>query len=317
MAFHTATGGDNRVSYGDHADWDGNTAMSWAYHVNPDTLVDASRMIAKGTGNTDPWNIFMRTSGVISLLISNGTTFSFTDSTNVLVAGQDNTVVVSWDGSNVTFTINGAAETIALSETMQAGADVLSINNRTAGTLAMDGVMEHVMLWNVALTANEALSYHNGMIPRPSSLTFWNPCYIDTMPDLITGNAATKTGTVAIEDGFTENIPRFPPNPGFFGIAALTALLKVIDEDEEIPETLVDLLGLLEVINEDEEISTTAVDAGGLGLLKIINETLEVNDGDSKDVWDPDGLLTETMSDSTVWKTKFPPFVKRTKWTSA
>ena len=50
-------------------------------------------------------------------------------------------------------------------------------------------------------------------------------------------------------------------------------------------------------------------------LVKVIDEELEINDGDSNNLNDPAGRLQETMSDGTVWTTVYPPFIKRTVWT--
>ncbi len=52
-------------------------------------------------------------------------------------------------------------------------------------------------------------------------------------------------------------------------------------------------------------------------LVKVIDETLQIEDGQNFNVPDPFGKLQETMSDGTVWTEIFPPFVKRTVWTDA
>ncbi len=52
-------------------------------------------------------------------------------------------------------------------------------------------------------------------------------------------------------------------------------------------------------------------------IVKVVDETLEIRDGDNFDVEDPSGKLVETMSDGTVWTKVFPPFTRRTQWTDA
>ena len=49
-------------------------------------------------------------------------------------------------------------------------------------------------------------------------------------------------------------------------------------------------------------------------LSRTINETLNLQDGGAQDFNDPDGAMTETVSDGTVWTKKFPPFHTRTRW---
>jgi len=50
-------------------------------------------------------------------------------------------------------------------------------------------------------------------------------------------------------------------------------------------------------------------------LVKVIDETMPILDGDNNDLNDPSGRLQETASDGTVWTTIYPPFAKRTVWT--
>ena len=316
MAFHTATGSENHVHYGDNSAWEGNAAMSWAFHINPDTLTNNERILAKGTGNinTSPWQIQYYNTGVVRLRVADGAASTIVDSTTTLTAGQDNTVVIVWNGTTVRFIINGTDDgTSALVEAMTTDAGNLTLCGLTGVSASMDGVLEHVFIWDTDLSLTEALSYHNGVIPDPSNLVFWQPCWSSSMPDLIQGAAATVTGTVGVEDGFTEKVPRYPSQSGFFGYLGVTPLLKVIDEDENIGEGVSNLLGLLRVIDETENVGED--NANLLGILKFIDETLELQDGDNHDVWDPDGKLTETMSDGTVWTTIFPPFIRRTQWT--
>jgi hypothetical protein len=252
----------------------------------------------------------------LDFVFGTGAGFVNGSGTTAIGSNESHYVGMSWDGSNVQMMLDGAGDgNPAAAGTIQASGANLTIGNRPGDTKSWHGTIENVMIWNVALTLDELISVCSGIIPRPASLKFWQPCWIDTMPELITQTAATETGSVTNVD--SENIyfaaaPRRMQPAGFVP-SGISALLKVIDNTLQLSEAVEDYLGLLKVVDNDVELSEAKDNF--LGILEVVADTLQLRDGTTTNDFSPAGKLTETMSDGTVWTFVNPPFRKRTQWT--
>ena len=328
------------IRYGDINAMEGLSAASWALHHYPTDLTsNGRRLFAKGDGTTasDPWHIDRQASGVVRLRIGDGAASTVVTSTTAMSLNQDNSMVFSWDGSNVRIVVNGTDDgTFANTRVMNSNTTEVAIGSPFGLTAAAAGYTAHVMMWSVALTAEEMQSYHAGHIPRPDKLIFWQPCWAKTMPDLIQGASPTEVGTVSLVDAFALKVPTLQQPDLFPGTGAITALFKVLSETEQLTEGDVRLMGILQVLTETEQLAESPREVIRLLkfiaeteqlsevsqnlittlLAKIVSETLQLQDGDNNNLFDPAGKLTETMSDGTIWTTVFPPFTKRTKWTN-
>jgi hypothetical protein len=314
--------GDNTdaVSYGDIAALDALTTMSIACTIKPANLTTVGGIVCKYLASaTAGWDLRLLTTGKLAFRIGNGTSSSVVISQATISLTTPTTIVVTYSGGTtdkVIFYINGvayAALTIGVSIAGTTG--VLTIGNTPAAgsTNAFPGDIEDVLIWNVVLTANEALSYHGGAIPDGASVKFFQPCHLSTQRDWITGAAATVTNTVNSVDGLRV-VGRSRLQMGAARMATYleTKLVKIKNETEELVEGILKFLGLVQLVAETEELSEARNNQ--LGLAKVASETLQLEDGGAANVWDPAGKITETMSDGTVWTTIFPPFAKRTRW---
>lgn len=192
-----------------------------------------------------------------------------------------------------------------------------AVGNRPSVSSGAGAKIGRVAIWpDTALSAADAKVWHEGYkIPRADKLGFFAPCLYQSGSsygyDQINQVYGTKTGTVTMASS---------PIPRMYGASSskvrfsIIQLLKVLTATEGLSDSGSGVLGLIKLDSD----TVGLVDQGLniIGLLKLGSDTLGLLDGDNNDLYDPAGKLTETMSDGTVWTKLFPPFTRRTKWTT-
>lgn len=301
----------NAIRFGNLAALDNPSAYSLAMVLEVTTGGNQMLIFGKGdySSATTGWFLELITGPKIGIAHGNTTYVQATANSTNLPSGK-NLIVVTWDGSNVDYYVNRVADgTPAFAITANTNVSEVKLGGNQPNTATFGAAVNisNAMWWDVALTAEEAAGWPE-QIPRMDSLQFWAPGYTDPGAEFMGQATVTKAGTVTIiEDSI--NWPGFEDEEESFNYSSM---VKVVNEDEEVVDVLVNLLGLLEVIDETLQISEGTLNI--LGMLRVVSETLQVQDGDNHDLFDPFGKLTETMSDGTVWTQIFPPFIKRTQW---
>lgn len=128
MAFDFTQGAEDTIQYGDNAAWDGLSACSWAFHINPAAAAANRRIFCKANAANEPWQINHHADETIRVIIGSGAAQVTANSTTTLTASADNSVVLSWSGTATRFVINGTDDgEVAQSITMTASADILTL----------------------------------------------------------------------------------------------------------------------------------------------------------------------------------------------
>lgn len=304
----------NGVDYGNVTALNAPTAYTIALLLKVEIADPATSIFSKQktTSVANGWRLYINTTRTLQLQHANADAFSSTATpTGALSTGQWYRVVVAYDATDTQLYVDGT-NTSSASPTSAPGTTTNGVRIGSTGAGSDGAAIDtaHVMWWNVKLNAQEARSWP-WVIPRPTSLKFWAPCSAVTEKDLIGGNAGSLAGTVNIVEHGRHTIPQF--NQSQFA-DSIIALLKVISDSMEISEDSLDLAGLIKVLSESVEISedVNKVD----GDIQVVDDTINLRDGDSEvGIFDPAGVITETMSDGTVWTTIYPPFSPRTVWT--
>lgn len=301
--FGTSDGNSNAINFGVLTALDAPAAYTMSAWVELQTLVAGGTAVFifskrnDAADANDGWSWGIEAAEKPRVIHGDGTTTTAVVANTALTIGTTHHLVLTWDGSNCDFYLDGVADgTPAQTRTITTnpGSDVTicDLDDPVAnGSAARIG---HVMFWDAAATTQEAISIYAGGIPNPANLKFWAPGWNDPGTDIVGQVAGTKVNTVTIKElpGITVAQPGF--SPGRFPMSFISQLTKVIDETAEISEGTVFLeTGMVQV---------------------AVSDTLELQDGQSTNVNSPWGKLTETMSDGTVWTTIWPPFHKRTQW---
>jgi hypothetical protein len=309
------------VHFGNVAGADSLTVMTIAATIKTGTLGASIYGIAgmlEGAALTG-WEFRLDASNRLEFLVGTAAGAVTANDSNVLADDTIYSVMVSWDGSNAQFSIDGVLkDSPALVATMgaTAGSTFLGIGGRYgSGTRGFNTTVQDVVVWDVALEgADPAASYHVGAIPQPEDMVFWAQMHSSlTEQDRITGVAGTvvNSPTLGAPLQTLGRAIRKPMSRPF--MMGWGPLIKVIDEDENVAEAVERYLGILKVIDEDENLADGVLLYNGF--LMVVDDTVSITDGTTTSEWSPDGVLTETMSDGTVWTTKFPPFIRKTQWT--
>lgn len=296
IGFGSANGHNIELSFGDILSGiSAYTVMFWII-VN-DTPAVADHIVGKWneSASLQEWIITIDSNLKIGAAHHDGTSVtSATVSNTALTLGAVHHVGLIWDDITIEYYLDGVADgTPAFTRNIRNGTGPFYIGARppdyTLGC-AMDigEVIVDTAAGDIGTILNHRAGSHLGI---PASEFYFRGLHVDD-PEFF-GAVTTKA------NGETNNVEHalstcaFLPQGNFLKPAVMGGIFRVIDEDEETPET-----------NSQHDILT-----------KVLDEDLELNDGGGENVWDPDGFLEETMSDGTVWKTKYPPFIKRTRWT--
>ena len=297
-----ASGHGNAIKFGDLNALDAPSVYTLAFWVTVNLLpLGASdTMIAKADGAAaDGWSVSVLTDGELQVRHTDTTSDTATSVTANITTGYSS-IVIMWDGATHChfFQNGGSAESIALTKSIGANATDMTVGNYSNHSGGAAVRLGHVMWWDVALTTQEAQSWHAGIIANPADLKFWAPGWTDSGIELIGQATSAKTGTVTIKEDKFKSVPYFFGQCGYLP-HSMHRIFKEYTEQADITDE--NAVGLPTFINK-----LAVADSEGLR----DGET----SGDSK--WDPDGNIIETMSDGTVWtKDKFPPYAKRNIWT--
>ena len=173
-------------------------------------------LISFDSSSTRGWFLFQFSDN--SILLFDGTT-SYTLKTSYTTTNQWDNFIVTYDGSNLIFYINGAQEsTQSVSINLQAnGNDGQIGNNQFASGRFFNGKMSNIALLDRALTEQEVLKIYNNGVPQDlqatssfsNNILAWWPMderssYYDgtdwVVRDLINGNDGGGINTGGVED---------------------------------------------------------------------------------------------------------------------
>lgn len=341
MAFQYTGGDTDAMTYGDIAALDGLSALSICATVNTATVA-ADRAIVSKFGSNSGFEFRIIGSPItLGFLTGDGSANATSAANTTIGSSTKYTVGVSWDGTNAQYLLNGAGDGNPAHSDPSAAANALLLNvgNRPSGALSFTGSISNVYIWIVALSLDEMIGFHAGHIPDPANLRFWQPCYSDTMVDLIGQNAATEVGSVVVVEDFGLTQATYPAALGR-SMASIVALTSVFNETEDVSRAVNTNIGLQSVFNETEEVSDAWLTQ--LGIQQVLNETEQTEDGGSSlGHFDPAGFKEEVMaatttttetvtesgktdtiwvkgsdSNSCTWRMVYPPFIARTNWTN-
>lgn len=194
----------NKIDFGDVAAVDALTAYSIAFWINVNAAVaGSSDLVSKWSANTG-WIVQLNSSEQMVMFHGDGAANTSVTCTTAFVVGTMAHAVITWDGSNVDFYIDGALiNSPAMTRSIADTGDALEIAQGVAGNQGVAMALGQLMIWNVDIGAGGVTSLYGGVVPRGDALKVWAPGYTDPGLELVGQNSATKTGTVTIiEDAF-------------------------------------------------------------------------------------------------------------------
>lgn len=191
------------------------TALTVAMFVKYDADSGFARMVCKGTGfnhTSTPTGIqygfYVDQFGFSRFAVGSATgndNAALDDISAVL--SQWRQYVATYDGSNLRVYVNGTEVAApAATRSIQNLASSLYFGRDDANTDFFDGKLAEIGVWNVALSAGEALALGKGVSPRlirPLSLKGYWPLWGAHSPEIDlsdNGNDATITGSVSAAD---------------------------------------------------------------------------------------------------------------------
>lgn len=202
---------------------------------------------------------------------------SATVSTTAIILSEPTHVTTVWDGTNLTYHLNGVVDNSPPFSTAirNASGTNLAVGARNGSNdkgIACD--LGEVMLWkDEALADADIAAVYAGEPASLNTMDFWYRGLSTDDPEFF-GNAVSGTRSTVTSAEHQLGTCAFMPHGRFY--------------DNTVP---------------------------GAANIKVVNDYLGVQDGDNNDLDDPSGFLDETMTDGTIWRTLYPPFTKRTQWT--
>ena len=194
------------------------TVEAW---VRLDTLGRWHGVIAKGNANSDAahnYAIEITNGNLVTCVIGNGSSSNAVTSTTQLAAQQFYHLGCTWDGSQLRLYINGVMNrSVTQTVTPAANSSPLYIGQYGGNVDRLDGVIDEVRLYNVALSQAQIQSDMNspvGTVPPPTDTT--PPTVSITSPmagALVAGavslaaTASDNSGTVADVQFLVDGVP--------------------------------------------------------------------------------------------------------------
>jgi glucose/arabinose dehydrogenase len=213
-------GTDDRVTVGATSALNLTTGTVQAW-VRVDTLGRWHGVIAKGNANSDPahnYAIEITNGNLVNCVIGNGSSANVVTSTTQVAALQFYHLACTWDGAQLRLYINGVLNrSVSQTVTPAANSSPLYIGQYGGNVDRLDGVIDEVRLYNVALSQTQIQSDLNtpvGTVEPPTDTT--PPAVSLTSPAggaLVAGAitlaaaASDNSGTVADVQFFVDGVP--------------------------------------------------------------------------------------------------------------
>lgn len=179
-------------------------AMSIAMWVRVNAAPDASNYLVHkyDGGSQTGWLLMTKADRTLQWFTEIAAASETSDAGAALAAATWQHVVVSWDGSDVEFYIDAVDSAGASGHTKAAGTSSgFGITLGNSGGAGAPVSMAHVMVWDTALTANEAVSLFAGGLVQTDNLKFWYSGDVLDGYNQMTGVAASVTGSPTIVEG--------------------------------------------------------------------------------------------------------------------
>lgn len=185
-------------------------ALSCTFWMNIATVPASATRLLVGNGNfatgTAGWYIELLAAGpAIRMSIGDGVFNAAVPSSTSLSTATMYFIGVSWDGTNVTYYLDGVADgTQALNFTSTTASPFkIGGNAPTTSTFGAAVDIGHVMWWASALDAAEHAAIYGGVIPDLQPI-LWFPGWTSPGIEIMAQASQTANGTVgAIEDDFS------------------------------------------------------------------------------------------------------------------
>lgn len=164
------------------------------------TAVAADRSIfGKRSATGNGWLMQIASTGEVQLLHDNGTSATFKGNTVLNVDVLYTLLVVRFSSGTVQMYINDlqdVSQGSALSQTIGTTTANLTVGNETDNNNGAACSLDHILWWDSTLTAQEAITFYAGGVPKGANLQFWATTKADPSIDIIGEIVGTKTGTV-------------------------------------------------------------------------------------------------------------------------
>lgn len=202
---------NNRVNIGDILDAPTACTLScWIFIDEAPSAASSHIMVRRDGGTSDGWALRIATNLKPDWVTIVATSAEVSASSAAITVDKWTHLLLTWDGSDVVFYIDGTSNTTAHTKACGAttrNADLGAWNGNGRG---VDCHMSDIMFWTTALSAVDAASAYAGGIPAWDSLVGWWPGHGSPGYNLIDGTAAVEENTIA----YLDSVVRGNPSPG-------------------------------------------------------------------------------------------------------
>jgi hypothetical protein len=155
-------GNDDYVSLGDIDSLDALKQMSVSAWIKRDDLANWDAIIDKGGVTNNGWGLRIRNSDEIAFFDGSGNDKL---STGKIIDTNWHHVLVTLNGSLITFYLDGRLDSTSTAAGIQANAIPVYIGQRDSNTDRFDGNIDEVKVWNYTLTSWQIAQVYNGGKP--------------------------------------------------------------------------------------------------------------------------------------------------------
>jgi hypothetical protein len=192
-------GHNNNMHFGDLAFTDGKTNFSVGWFMELLTVCAVERVLIEDQDGANGWRIRMPDTEKAVMQVD-GIAGGVQD-TALTVDSTVHSIICAYDGADVDYFLDGAADGTQACASGAAGANATNFVIGANG-VTFDGVdckMGQVMFWDTTLVAGDAAAFHSGgSIPQSANLGCWVKCIADPDEEVYTSTAGTKAGTITV-----------------------------------------------------------------------------------------------------------------------